>query len=85
MYIMRSTTPKIISGIPKNIPIIVIDVAMPPMIINIPKIKAKILEIISRERIVSASGGTLPKLTSSHTHKKILRNKVYSKITQRPV
>lgn len=66
------------SAIPRNNPIIVIDVVMPPMIISIPKIKAKILEIFSRERIVSASGGAPPKLTSSHTQKKILRNKVYS-------
>jgi hypothetical protein len=37
---------------PRIIPTIVIDAATPPIIDSIPKIKARILEILSRERIV---------------------------------
>jgi|GEM_PF-4031048 len=54
----------------------VADVAMPPMIHSIPKIKVRIPEIFNRERIVPASGDTLPKSIPNHKHRRILENKV---------
>ncbi len=51
----RSTTPKTINTIPTK----KIKDNAPPMIQRIPNTSAKILEIFNKERIVSASGGTL--------------------------
>jgi len=79
-YIMKSTTPQTMSNIPRNIKNIVADVTIPPIIPSIPKIKARIPEIFSRERIVSASGGTLPKPIINHKNEKIPENKVSQQI-----
>jgi hypothetical protein len=68
------------SNIPRNIKNIVADVTIPPIIPSIPKIKARIPEIFSRERIVSASGGTLPKPIINHKNEKIPENKVSQQI-----
>jgi len=64
------------SNIPGTIKNMVADVAMPPIVHSIPKIKARIPEIFNSECIVSASGDTLPKSIPNHKHKRILENKV---------